>query len=196
MKLPKHVINLYRFTSTDTDGYRIALQHVCIEYTAGNAIATAVATDGHRLVYLYFNMGGFQPTDGKLYLHRDVLKNIKLGKDGVANLNDGYITATVRGATTRYDASYDLQGYGYPDWRQCADIAPSDDATPCSMVGVNARYLADFADYLKACGVGYGIGFEMPANDTSIIAMTAHGDVDGSGDTSQAIRYLLMPMRL
>jgi DNA polymerase III sliding clamp (beta) subunit (PCNA family) len=194
MKLPKHVINLYRFTSTDET--RVALQHVCIEYTAGNAIATAVATDGHRLVYLEFDMGGFRPTDGKLYLHRDVLKNIKLGKDGVANLNDGYITATAKGATTRYDASYDLQGYSYPTWRRCLDGAPDDDATPCSIIGVNARYLADFADYLKACGVDYRVGFEMPADDISVMAMTAHGDINGTDDKTQAIRYLLMPMRL
>lgn len=185
--LPKSVINLYRFASKDE--YRVGLQHVRIEYTEGSTVATAVATDGHRMAYLEFETGDVQPITGVVYIKANVLKAVKLGKDGVAVLREGCIVAMVKGVQTRHSAAYDLDGQGYPQWRQCAEAAPGDDDHAVNTIGVNARYLADFADYLKASGIKESITFKMPSDSMSAMRLTA-------ADIEYPVIYVLMPCRV
>jgi len=198
MNIPRAVLELHRFASTDTIKPKPNIHRVHCERDATDKNTyIAVATDGHRLGMVRWQVSaGDDKLPETFALDASACKTILKGATKgsfytVTDIADG--KATLHGFTSGAESSCksstcidDI----FPPWRKTTPPQNAVGAIGVGTIGLNAEYFADVTIFLKKCGVTqFAVRFDLPSDALSPVRIEYAGD-------EWTFIYVLMPTRL
>jgi len=194
--IPNAVLVLHQFTSKDD--YRRNLQHVQIEFGGGSRNATAVASDGHRLIKVDFRLPEEDecPLDDTTILVKgnDLKEIARTARKGSAVLEcrgdrEGICRWHVGSTHGDTVLGKDLQ---FPNYRQIT--SNPDRKGKATLSELNPKYLAEMlrhATNVPGKGTPLGVRFLAQTDSEEPILFTLE-DIE----SKITCTYLLMPMRM
>jgi DNA polymerase III sliding clamp (beta) subunit (PCNA family) len=145
VKVPRAMLELHRFCSSDDDRIKFHFIQVVIKPTK----IVAVATDGHRLTKVEIvNPEPFEEDKQSIefFLHRTEAKSALRTLKGFKHIDDVEFDGKIM---TIGNVSMKIEGspIQYPDWEQ---VMPKD-TERTNNYSINMSYVGDIGSYLKAC---------------------------------------------
>lgn len=223
-KVPRAALALWYFTGTDDNRHNI--QNILIEpevTTVGKVKhikAHAVATDGHRLLHVWWNPSKGEKFAPKTLLNRTAVeRHLKEGAKGgsifargkglefsISEVGHQTLLKNSAGHSSVVFDSVKTPDVQFPEWRQVIPKRDDSDSATPQTYGMNIHYLDDFRKYLvefvkSEAGPGVKFNYVNPPFGPMILIPAYH---DGDVEIEYALKmergasaeYIVMPMRV